>query len=194
MTREELFKEELDYIQNDIIRSDAKYLLSKLPEYFFHVPAASTGKYHPKYAQGEGGLVRHTKAAIRFAKEILNNSIFSSYFTKDCQDVLILALLLHDGFKKGKVEEKYVRFDHPLIAASFVEEEKDHLKMDAELISILIDCIKTHMGPFTKDYFGHEVLEKPTTKYQLFVHLCDDLSSKKCFSLNFDEENHIVVE
>ena len=71
MTAEEriaLFQNELAWIQDDAIRSFVHDALIKLPDYFFHVAASSTGKYHPAYALGEGGLVRHTKAAVILPK------------------------------------------------------------------------------------------------------------------------------
>ena len=60
---------------------------------------------------------------------------------------------------------------------------------DAKFIA---DVIKTHMGPWTKDYNGNEILERPKTKYQNFVHMCDFLASKKFLQVSFDEDNHIV--
>ena len=50
-------------------------LIELLPNYFFEVPASSTGKYHPEFALGDGGLIRHTKVAVRIAYELLNNNI-----------------------------------------------------------------------------------------------------------------------
>lgn len=194
MNNEILFQDELEYIKNDEIREDAKSLIRLLPDYFFHEAAASTGKYHPKYAMGDGGLLRHTKAAVRFAKEIFQNPLFGDAFTSDEKDVMLLALIMHDGFKRGVKEERYTRFDHPLVAVSILKEHRAELKMSDELFEVLTSSIATHMGPWTKDYFGHEVLEKPETKYQKLVHLCDYLASRKCFLLEFDEENHIITE
>lgn len=48
------------------------------------------------------------------------------------------------------------------------------------------------MGPWTTDYQGNEILEKPKTKYQNFVHMCDYLASRKAILFNFDEENNIT--
>ena len=44
------------------------------------------------------------------------------------------------------------------------------------------------MGPWTKDYQGNEVLQKPTSKYERFVHMCDYLSSKKFLNVNFEND------
>ena len=41
----------------------------------------------------------------------------------------------------------------------------------------------------TLDYDGNEVLEKPKTKYQNFVHMCDFLASRKCILVPFDDNN-----
>ena len=41
-----MFTEELNYINDMRIREGAKILLDGLPEYFYTIPASSTGKYH----------------------------------------------------------------------------------------------------------------------------------------------------
>ena len=61
-----------------------------------------------------------------------------------------------------------------------LDEIEEVLGLEVEEIEFICDAIKTHMGPFTTDYHGVEVLEKPKTKYQNFVHLCDYLASRKC--------------
>ena len=48
------------------------------------------------------------------------------------------------------------------------------------------------MGPWNKDYNGEEVLEKPHTKYQNFVHMCDYLASRKVLNVEFDKDNNII--
>lgn len=47
-------------------RKFVQTMLPAVPPYFYTVPASSTGKYHPRYTLGSGGLLRHTKAAIKF--------------------------------------------------------------------------------------------------------------------------------
>ena len=43
------------------------------------------------------------------------------------------------------------------------------------------------------DYNGNEVLEKPKTKYQNFVHMCDYLASRKCLLVPFDKNSKLSV-
>ena len=167
-------------------------MIELLPDYFFHEAASSTGKYHPSYALGDGGLVRHTKAAVRVAYELLSDPAIGDKYTRSEKDVVIMSLILHDGLKRGLKEEKYTRFDHPILMANYVLENKDKLKMSDEEVQLASSVIKTHMGPWTTDYQGNEILEKPKTKYQNFVHMCDYLASRKAILFNFDEENNIT--
>ena len=76
------FETEIEYIKEDRIKKDACYLIEKLPEYFFNVPASSSGKYHPIYASKEKGLLKHTKAAVRIAHELLENPIIGNCYTE----------------------------------------------------------------------------------------------------------------
>lgn len=191
LTKADAFTKELTYIKNDRIRESARALIEKVPEYFFHEAASSTGKYHPDFSQGEGWLLRHTKAAVRIAYEILSTETFGDFYTDDEKDLMILAIILHDSVKRGN-NEAYTRFDHPLLASKLVKENKDLTKLTEEEINLICSSIETHMGQWTKDYNGNEVLEKPKTKYQRFIHLCDYLSSKMFLDVKFDVNNDIL--
>ena len=193
MNKKEIFYNEINYIKDESLRKSLGELIELLPDYFFKEPAASTGKYHPRYAQGEGGLLRHTKAAIRIGYELLQDLSISKKYTDHEKDLMLMALLLHDGFKKRIKEERYTRFDHPLISAQVVLDNASKVGLSSEDANFISDAIKTHMGDYTVDYNGNEVLEKPHTKYQNFVHMCDFLASRKCLIVPFDEHNNIEI-
>ena len=185
MEKIEYFNKEYEYIKNDKKKNDIKYLVSKLPDYFFEIPASSTGKYHPDFASTSHGLVKHTKVAVRIAKELLDNPGLNN-FTDDEKDIIIMALILHDGCKSGMVKEKYTRFDHPLIICDLINENRSKLSLNDDEVNLLTKIISSHMGIWNKDYNGNEVLPIPKDKYQRFVHLCDYLSSKKFIDVKFD--------
>lgn len=194
MNREEVIKNELQLITSERIRSVCLKLINLLPDYFFEVAASSTGKYHPEYATGVGGLLRHSKAAIRIGYELLSDPCIGDKYTSDEKDLMLLALLVHDGLKLGNPQEKYTRFDHPILMAEYIKANSSLLnELTSDEIVFLGDVIKTHMGPWTTDYNGNEVLESPKTKYQNFVHMCDFLASRKCLLVPFDENNNISV-
>lgn len=193
MDKKEIFYDEINYIKDESLRKSLGELIELLPDYFFREPAASTGKYHPSYAQGEGGLLRHTKAAVRIGYELLQDLSIGKKYTSREKDLMLMALLLHDGFKKGLVEERYTRFDHPLIASKVILDNASKVGLSSEDAKFISDAIKTHMGDYTTDYNGNEVLDKPHTKYQNFVHMCDYLASRKCLLVPFDEHNNINI-
>lgn len=193
MSREDIFKEELLLIKDKKLREILLRIINLLPEYWLHEAASSTGKYHPEYALGEGGLLRHSKAAMRIGYELLNDPCIGDKYTSHEKDLMLMSLLVHDGLKLGDPQERYTRFDHPILMANFVVDKADELELSLEDAKFMGDVIKTHMGPWTTDYNGNEVLERPKTKYQNFVHMCDYLASRKCLLVPFDENSKISV-
>lgn len=186
------FDDELNYIVNEKFRELTKNLLNELPDYFWEVPASSTGKYHPTYSLGKGGLVRHTKAAVKIANSILNDADVYGW-TQDDNDVAIAALLLHDGFKHGLNHSKYTVHEHPLIAADFVRSKLDTV-IDSDLESryyydSVAKAIATHMGRWNVSSRSDVVLPLPETTGQDIVHLCDYLASRKFINVDFDDFN-----
>lgn len=192
MNKEKIFEIELEYIKNEKYKENTKKLLELVPDYFFEVPAASTGKYHPSFAQGEKGLVRHTKVAIRIAKDILDVEYMNNGFTQDEKDLILIALLFHDSHKLGKEKERYTRFDHPLLAANFIRENKEKTTFTDKEIELLASTIASHMGQWNKSEYSDVILPKPKNKYEFFVHMCDYLSSKKYLDVKFNENSNII--
>jgi len=186
----EIFNTELGYIKNSKYLDNVKIILKMLPDYFFRIPASSTGKYHPSFSLGDGGLVRHTKTAVKIGYTLLQSKTTNN-FSDNEKDLIVISLILHDSFKSGIVEEKYTRVDHPLIVANFLIDNKDSFTFSEYELNYICDCIKTHMGEFNTDYQGNVVLPLPKTKQQRFVHMCDLLASKKFLDIKF-EGNEIV--
>lgn len=180
-----MFDKELSYINNDRIRKSAKVMVDLLPEYFFRIPASTTGKYHPKSDLGEGGLVRHSKAVVRIGYELLKLEMYRNNFTKDEQDLILFSLLLHDGLKCGLEESKYTKAEHPLLMAEYIKNNKDKLELTDEEIDFVYKAIASHMGEWNTDYNGNPILPKPVTKYEKFVHMCDYIASKKFLNIEF---------
>ncbi len=191
MEKEEYFLKEITYIKNSKYKENIKVLIRHLPDYFFHMPASSTGKYHPAYALGDGGLVRHTKVVVRIGKELLENNSIGNIFKPEEKDILLMAMILHDGVKSGIPQEQYCRFDHPLLASKLVRDHREELTLSDEEIDLLCNAIEAHMGEWNKDYNGNEILPKPSNRYQKFVHMCDFLASKKFLKVEFDAMNDI---
>ena len=186
------FDKEINYINNPRYKENIKILIDLLPDYFFEVPASSTGKYHPSFALGDGGLVRHTKVAVRIAKELFNDESVSGAYTHNEKDLMMMALIMHDGLKSGLKKSQYTNFDHPLLVSNYIKENKDKLSLNEKEINFLCNVIESHMGPWNTNSYSNVILPKPETRYQRFVHMCDYLASRKFLDVKFDKDNNII--
>jgi len=184
------FSKELEYITSDRLRDNAKIILNELPDYFYEVQAASTGKYHPKYALGNKGLIRHVKAAVNIAY-----NLFTIYkFDDNTKDIILISLLIHDGLKHGFTEDKYSKFEHPLLIGELLDKIKDKLTLTNEEINLIKSNVASHMGKFNTNQYSNVVLPIPKTVTEKFVHMCDFLASRKQILFEFDENNNIILD
>lgn len=202
--RIELFAPELSFMKNHAIRGFAEHCLSLAPDYFFEVPASLSGEYHPRYALGHGGLVRHTRAAMRIFHDLVRAGIDTYYlYSQDCGDVMAredfqtifedeiyAALLLHDTWKNGlqmSADQSHSVFEHPLIAADFVRNQAAAVGYDFKSAERIASAIESHMGKWCVSRYSPVVLPPPQSgswQAQL-VHLCDYLASRKTLEYNF---------
>jgi len=189
--KKEMFNKELTYIKKEKYRSNVEILIELLPDYFFEVAASSTGKYHPSFALGDQGLVRHTKVAVRIAHELLENEIVGFSFNQDEKDLMIIALIMHDGLKHGLTKDKYTKFDHPLIVADYIKQNQNKTTFTDGEIKFIASAISSHMGQYNTNPYSDVVLPVPSNKYQRFVHMCDYLASRKFLDVKFENNNII---
>ena len=179
----------LNTFENQDIKEFAIVLLDNLPEYIWHIGASSTGKYHPAYSLGEGGLMRHQMAVVRFLNFFFELEQYNSKLTSREMDLMRLSGLIHDGRKSGTQEDyeasKYTKFDHPLQMAEVVR-SYDGQYLNHEEIEMVADIISRHMGAWNTDKKSNTTLPKPNNKYARMVHLADYLASRKCLTMDFD--------
>ena len=156
--------------------------IETLPDYFFLIAASSSGKYHPSYALGEGGLVRHTKVALKIANALFRNDSIQSFSSLE-KDLIFYALLIHDSYKLGLNQVEHTRFDHPLVAADqFVVNSVGLMENEKKLIKGMVE---SHMGQWNENVYEKIQLPKPANELERFVHLCDYLASQKFLEIKF---------
>jgi hypothetical protein len=177
-------------IKNSKIR---EITLNKLnndtPAYFWEVPASSTGKHHPEYSLGHGGLVRHTIAAFKLLDHMLKPESVQSRFTPLETDCMLSAIALHDTRKCGTqeeydsgilIDEKWSKTakNHELLVVIPIGKGLDPLTLSAVyIINQLMTC---HMGQWGACH--------PRTYAETLVHLADYLASRKNITVNTDYE------
>lgn len=187
----------LSTIKNDDIREFAEVLLDGLPDYIWHVGASSTGKYHPAYSLGEGGLMRHQIAVIRFLNFFFELEQYNTKFNDREMDLMRVAAWVHDGRKSGEQADyersKFTKFDHPIQMANVIR-SYDGKYLNHDEIEFIANCIESHMGGWNTDRKSSVVLPKPTNVYQEFIHLADYLASRKDLTMAFDKSEQPKTE
>lgn len=184
-----IFESLLDTFENKDIKQFAERCIDTIPDYFWHVGASSTGKYHPSYALGELGLARHTCALVRFLNHMLSIDCIKNDFTSRERDLMRVAGIMHDSMKSGTDEDysrsKYTKFEHPILAANKIRKISG---LPDDEIGLIATTIESHMGQWATDKRSKTVLPTPQNKYQKLVHLADYLASRKDIEVLFDDE------
>jgi hypothetical protein len=179
----------LETIKDDEIRTFAYVLVDNLPDYIWHVGASSTGKYHPAYSLGEGGLMRHQIAVVRFLNFFFELEQYNMKLTSREMDLMRVAGLVHDGRKSGEQSDydksKFTKFDHPMQMANIIR-SYDGQYLNHDDIEFVAHCIESHMGQWNTDRKSKDILPKPIDEYQQFVHLADYLASRKDLTMAFE--------
>lgn len=173
MQKAEFFRKEIEMIQSEDLRMFIiHYLNVYVPDYFWEIGASSSGKYHPQFSQGVGGLVRHTKAVVMFAQELLRMSSYM-YMKDEYKDFVILACIAHDTCKYGEREfnkDEYSK--HAENAAALVAKVwQEYFKTVCP--EFLLSAIRAHMGQWSTNRD-----DRPFTNIDRCVHLADYMASR----------------
>ena len=151
---------ELESINDPWLRKEIIDLVLAAPKWFFTIGASKTGQHHPQYAQGEGGLLRHTVATIKLAK-ILSGVAYLQ-LSEYQKDAYIAAAAIHDLHKYGTSDEPDAKIG------------RNHGFSASQLITgthpFIADIVRTHMGEFGPS--------KPRTIHQFMLHVADLLASR----------------
>ena len=195
----QMMVKEIETIKDEYVKSFALYLLETIPDYFFVVPASSSGKYHPVTDLGEGGLVRHSIAVKKMLEHLM---VVQGKFLDNMpkyKDYLIVCALFHDSFKSGTqddyYENKHTKFLHPVYAANHVMLTAIKFGLDYDDAKFMADAIISHMGQWNTSKNEKGVLPTPQSPQQQLLHLADYLASRKDISIETtDPDEPIDIE
>ena len=169
----------VDMVKPDNIRIATMRCLEMAPAYFWKTPASVTGKHHPLWALGDGGLIRHTVGAVDMG---INMGRYDVDVEPKIYTAIVPALILHDITKYGikdiaETKESdpnmYWFNNHHVTAASFCRKiwqlmewntnETTYYQDEMRWIEIC-DMILGHVGRWGV---------KPTSKAGWIVHFAD---------------------
>ena len=188
MRNMKLFEREINLIVNEDLRMAVKsYMDEETPDYFWTDGASSSGKYHPQFSQGIGGLVRHTKAVVMFAEELLRMSSYA-YMREEYKDYVIAACILHDTAKYGVGEyDKKEYKNHATNAAKAFAEYAEQV-MDYKPSEFLLNAIASHMGQWST-----EKEDRPFTNIDRCVHMADYMASRSFIDIPSITEEYMDI-
>jgi len=192
-----IFDNEIKKINDESLKRAVKDILILCDDKNAVGAASSSGKYHPQFSLGEGGLIRHTKAVCLFVERIL--SMMPQYDNKEAWDIPYCAAILHDMCKYIKGQE-YTEMQHPLIMGKMIREyakekfanfdnliEGDYTKM-----LLVADAVECHMSRWHTDKKTGKPLGIPPTKMEHYiVAIADMISATRNIKIDFDENNNI---
>lgn len=193
-----MFINEIGDIKDADLKAFATELIANADDYFFVVPASSSGKYHPPFDLGDGGLVRHTRLVAYMAKCLAESYCFSDYDT----DCLIVAALAHDIKKQGNGDTGHTVWDHPILAMHYVQEiyGKTNFNVPADTIEKISNAVSSHMGKWGNEprfCKGNTPLPMPVTEFDKALQAADYVASRKeitDFKFRDTEEVNIVAQ
>lgn len=179
MTNSKFFEREIAMIENEGFRSFVRNFFDhKVGAWFWESGASASGKYHPEFTKGEGGLVRHTRAVCMICEELLRMNTYA-YMRAEYKDYARMACLLHDTRKygSGDTEDKDCYKNHGLLAACAVEEAwRSFFGENAP--ELLCMAIRSHMGQWVENRD-----DRPFTNIDRLVHLADYIASRSFFDI-----------
>jgi len=167
------YKKQLDLIKSAEKRRKLENLLRTAAHKNISGQASSTGKYHPKFANSEFGLSKHTKAVVRIVQ------VICTVFEELDPDVMIIAAIAHDMFKYGSEDAEHTSWAHAKDAGMALHQVG--LKDEARLVY----C---HMGNFDKKAAAPKELDEK------LLHLADYIASQKFININFDKDHNLLEE
>lgn len=187
--RKSVFSSELNNIKTTICNAIAKSCIENAPEYFWVIPASSTGKYHPKSSLGVGGLVRHTKSVMEVAEIFLGHPQ-NDDLTQEDKDEIRVACMIHDMVKLGDNSTGYTVHDHPVLVRTMLcPYDTRDTGVPQELVDTwnrICDLVDSHMGTWNTSKHSDVVLPIPSTRKQNIVHMSDYIASRKTIAVDIN--------
>lgn len=197
---------EIALIQHQDIAALVRATLDAAPACFWTMPASTTGKHHPAISQGQGGLLRHTRAVVHLTRHLLEMQGITPQERQ--YSIAIAAAILHDACKKADGEQ-HTAFDHPLRAGQLIATQAhtlwpaekaapQHQPTMGDLLALpehtyaattpavrcIIDCVESHMGRWNFDSRTGQQLPLPLTPLQRLIHTADYLASRKDITIS----------
>lgn len=172
----EQLQKEIDLIMDLRLKTLIIKTLEKAPEYFWSIPASSTGRHHPKEDNEVSGLIKHTRKAVKIGCELCEAFGVEGFK----RDVVIASLILHDSVKNGyPTNSGFTVAGHGYQISQLMRDAKIMDNKNSDLREV-INAAATHMGRWDFPF------DTPHDAIGLIVHLADYIVSRKCVNIDLE--------
>lgn len=198
MDKLKVFEKQLSYITRGDFLTFTKAAINMFPDYFFEIPASISEKHHPLWANGLGGLVRHTIAVTDHVLSLAPTFSLDDVKVQEC----IVAALIHDSLKYG------IKFDidtidayylvHPALPTGYFDNMRKNIQLPEYYYNNIMHMVERHMGSYAGSKWTHADVKLESAADAL-VHLADYIVSKETFiyepfvEFHCEAENHPEV-
>jgi hypothetical protein len=153
----EIFDKYLNKIENEIIKQFTEFCILEFPEYFWTLPASTSGKYHGKNET----LINHVLSCCEIGLQICEGQ-FKDHWTQKQKDQLISALILHDGWrcgepgnelkKNGKLATApdHAEIGYKQLLKLVIKFNQGENKIGSQYYKMILRAIRYHYGIFLK--------------------------------------------
>ena len=183
MDKVAILRNEIDFIEDTLLKEFVRYCVEEAPA----------------YTLGEDGLIKHTKAAVKIAKDLLSLEQ-NSHLPKDeiIAALILHELILHDG-------SNYMVAEHPLYAVDFIEQKFEDFEFEVdcgdldELREQVTNIQRLNCSLILNEWSNSEASKmmrvnimtlirshKPQEEDEKFVRICDYLASRKYLTCEVD--------
>ena len=174
-----VFQPLLDKFETDEMRLYCTDMIKQIPEYIFHIPSSTSGKYHNATQCLQHGQVYHI---IMFA-EILNYLLAlkcnqEKFKSTQQRDAMRCVPIFHDALKCGVDGSLYTVHEHPMLSGAWVRDAKVEHDIDDRAKEAIARMCERHSGEWTTSKKSQIVLPEPENEMERMIHMCDILSSR----------------
>ena len=166
----------IESIKTPEIHAMAMAMIPIVPKYFWDRPASTSGKHHPEFDLGVGGVRHHSVMVARCVDALC----LAEDLPQEERDALIFAALYHDSVKEGWNGPDHTVHEHPLLAAELIRKTFPNNKW-AEFAA---HCIESHMGKWTTSKYSNVILPKPEDKWQKILSHADMIASRQWWKVD----------
>lgn len=166
-----------------------------IPDYFFTVPASTSGKYHSAQQCGICGQLIHAFMMQACWDMLLELNSIREDIAPDAhtRDLIRCFPFLHDCVKCGKEGGKYTVPEHPKLAANLIHESHPKHDISPEDKQFLAGMVATHSGQWNKNRKGETILPTPRTLAEKIGHYTDMFCSRAHFLYQIPDEQRAVI-